>query len=231
MNETVKDFDALLAEVTGGLAVAEAADGIPTIEVPSQKWLQTCRALKESAELCFNQLTDLCGVDYLNYGEDEWETTDATREGFSRGVEGNAGPGRFDWEDRPQVTMDRRFAVVAHLMSVKRNQRLRLTVFADNSEFPVLPSVQDIWPSANWLEREAFDLFGIIFDGHPDLRRILTDYGFIGHPFRKDFPLIGNVEMRYDPEKQRVVYEPVTIEPRVGVPRVIRDDSRYGSSE
>ena len=231
MNETVKDFDALLTEVTGGLAVTDAADGIPTVEVPAQKWLQTCRALKESAELCFNQLTDLCGVDYLNYGEDEWETTDATQEGFSRGVEGNAGPGRFDWEDRPQVTMDRRFAVVAHLLSVKRNQRLRLTVFADNSEFPVLPSVQDIWPSANWLEREAFDLFGIIFDGHPDLRRILTDYGFIGHPFRKDFPLIGNVEMRYDPEKQRVVYEPVTIEPRVGVPRVIRDDSRYGSSE
>lgn len=231
MNETVKSFESQLAELTGGLEIASAADGIVTMEVPPQKWQQTCRALKESAELCFNQLTDLCGIDYLSYGEDEWETTDATREGFSRGVEGNAGPGRFDWEERPKVIMDRRFAVIVHLLSVKRNRRLRLTVFADDSEFPVLPSVQDIWASANWLEREAFDMYGIVFDGHPDLRRILTDYGFIGHPFRKDFPLIGNVEMRYDPEKQRVVYEPVTIEPRVGVPRVIRDDSRYGDSE
>ena len=129
------------------------------------------------------------------------------------------------------VAMERRFAVVVHLLSVRRNQRLRMRCFAPDQDLPVVPSLVEVWSSANWYEREAFDLFGLVFEGHPDLRRILTDYGFIGHPFRKDFPLIGNVEMRYDPEKDRVIYEPVTIEPRVGVPKVIREDSRYQAED
>ena len=153
-------------------------------------------------------------------------------EGFSRGVEG-FGPGRFNWAQRPQgASQPNRFAVVLHLLSVKRNLRLRVRCFAADNSLPVVPSVTAIWPGANWFEREAFDLFGIIFEGHPDLRRILTDYGFVGHPFRKDFPLIGNVEVRYDAEKKRVVYEPVTsVEPRVGVPRVIRDDARFATAQ
>ncbi|KZV15425.1 nad9 [Dorcoceras hygrometricum] len=135
--------------------------------------------------------------------------------------------GRFDWAERPRdVSQPRRFAVVIHLLSVEHNQRLRLRVFCDDDSLPLVPSVTGIWPGVNWFEREAFDLYGIVFDGHPDLRRILTDYGFVGHPFRKDFPLIGNVEVRYDAEQKRVVYEPVTsVVPRVLVPRVIRDDA------
>ena len=135
--------------------------------------------------------------------------------------------GRFDWADRPRgVDQPRRFAAVIHLLSIEHNQRLRLRVFCEDDSLPIVPSVTGIWPGVNWFEREAFDLYGILFDGHPDLRRILTDYGFVGHPFRKDFPLIGNVEVRYDPEQKRVVYEPVTsVVPRVLVPRVIRDDA------
>ena len=188
-------------------------------------------------EFGFEQAVDVCGVDYLGYGSDEWET-DASSEGFSRGVEGR-GPGRFAWGQVPsaqgevgEVALDpragRRFAVVLHLLSLQHNRRLRVRCFCENDDLPVVASVTDLWPGVNWFEREAFDLFGIVFEGHPDLRRILTDYGFVGHPFRKDFPLIGNVEVRYDPEKQRVVYEPVTsVEPRVLVPRVIRDDAPY----
>ena len=135
--------------------------------------------------------------------------------------------GRFQWSDRPRnVDQPRRFASVIHLLSVEHNQRLRLRVFCEDDSLPMLPSVSGIWPGVNWFEREAFDLYGIIYDGHPDLRRILTDYGFVGHPFRKDFPLIGNVEVRYDPDQKRVIYEPVTsVEPRVLVPRTIRDDA------
>ena len=150
-------------------------------------------------------------------------------EGFSRGVEGK-GAGRFAWGEAVNgaaMSPEHRYAAVAHLLSYQHNQRLRLRTFADNDDLPVVASLTSVWPGANWFEREAFDLFGIIFEGHPDLRRILTDYGFVGHPFRKDFPLIGNVEVRYDAEKKRVVYEPVSIEPRVLVPRVIRDDARY----
>ncbi|MFA7321382.1 MAG: NADH-quinone oxidoreductase subunit C, partial [Dokdonella sp.] len=157
----------------------------------------------------------------------EWDTTDVTSEGFSRGVEGK-GAGRFDWANRPRDTaMPRRFAVVAHLLSISHNHRLRLRTFCADDDVPSVPSLVEIWPAVNWFEREAFDLFGIVFEGHPDLRRILTDYGFVGHAFRKDFPLIGNVEVRYDADKKRVIYEPVSIEPRVLVPRTIRDDSRY----
>ena len=173
-------------------------------------------------EFGFEMLVDLCGVDYLTYGRDEWETRDATSAGFSRAAEQGtilADPGQqFD---------ARRFAVVYHLLSVSGNARLRLTTYTGADNPPVVPSVIAVWAAANWYEREAFDLFGILFDGHPDLRRLLTDYGFIGHPFRKDFPLSGNLEVRYDPEQGRVIYQPVTIEPRTLVPRVIRDDNRY----
>ncbi len=202
----------------------------------AREYLAGCRALRD--EYGFESLIDLCGVDYLSYGSDEWDT-DVSSEGFSRGVDGR-GPGRFGYGEAPSRQLDqpegegalanpgRRFASVAQLLSVEHNRRLRVTVWADNDDLPMIDSVTSIWPGVNWFEREAFDLFGIVYAGHPDLRRILTDYGFVGHPFRKDFPLIGNVEVRYDAEKKRVVYEPVTsVEPRVGVPRVVRDDARY----
>ena len=203
------------------------AHGETTLEVAAADWRDVILALRDEGEFRFEQLVDVCGVDYLSYGDDEWDTIDVTSEGFSRGVEG-LGAGRFDWESRPRGRgPDRRFAVVVHLLSVQHNRRLRVRCFALDNDLPVVPSLVDLYPVANWFEREAFDLFGIIFEGHPDLRRILTDYGFVGYPFRKDFPLIGNVEVRYDAEKKRVVYEPVSIEPRVGVPRVIREDSRW----
>ncbi|MDJ0655431.1 MAG: NADH-quinone oxidoreductase subunit C [Xanthomonadales bacterium] len=206
-----------------------------TLEIAADHWVDVSRSLRDDHG--FEQLVDLCGVDYLGYGSDEWETGDATAEGFSRGVEGSHGPGRFDWESRPvgestgEGDDQRRFAAVAHLLSVKQNLRLRIRCFAPDSDLPVVPSLVEIWSSVDWYEREAFDLFGIVFEGHPDLRRILTDYGFIGHPFRKDFPLIGNVEARYDPDKGRVVYQPVSIDPRVLVPKVVREDSRYLGEE
>jgi NADH-quinone oxidoreductase subunit C len=204
-------------------------DDQPTLEVPVELWLETARTLRD--DFGFEQLMDLCGVDYLSYGQDEWETRDVTAEGFSRGVDA-LGPGRFRWKELPESEdIENRFAVVVHLLSLGHNRRLRLRTFAPDEDLPMVPSLVEIWNSANWYEREAFDLFGIIFEGHPDLRRILTDYGFTGHPFRKDFPLIGNVTVRYDEDRQRVVYEPVEIEPRVLVPRVIRDDSRYQPDE
>jgi len=212
------------------LSVVDAF-GETTMEIDASQWRDIARQLRDEPEFAFESLIDVCGVDYLSYGDDEWETTDVSSEGFSRGVEGQ-GPGRFTWESRPMGRgPDRRFAVVAHLVSVSNNRRLRLRCFAADSSLPVVQSLVDVFPVANWFEREAFDLFGIVFEGHPDLRRILTDYGFVGHPFRKDFPLIGNVEVRYDEEKKRVIYEPVTsVEPRVGVPRVIRDDARYATA-
>lgn len=172
----------------------------------------------------FEMLIDVCGVDYLNYGSDEWRTQSATDTGFSRGVERE--PVILDEADEFEP---RRFAVVYHLLSLRNNVRMRLRVYTGTSNPPILKSVVGIWNSADWFEREAFDLFGILFDGHPDLRRILTDYGFIGHPFRKDFPLVGNVEVTYDVEKGRVAYQPVSIESRTLVPRVIRDDNRYST--
>ncbi len=208
----------------------ERAYGELTMVVPVEYWLEVARGLRDREELAFEQLIDLCGVDYLGYGEAEWAVEDVTSEGFSRAVAGEA-VGRFDWEGRPDAEMDNRFAVVAHLLSVKHNVRLRIRTFAQQNGLPLVPSLVGIWNSANWFEREAFDLFGIAFEGHPDLRRILTDYGFVGHPMRKDFPLIGNVEVRYDEELGRVVYQPVSIEPRVGVARTLREDSRYLSPE
>jgi NADH-quinone oxidoreductase subunit C len=209
------------------VSMAMSPGGIITLDTGVDDWLEICRALRDEEEFGFDQLTDLCGVDYLGYGQSEWETADATQTGFGRGVEG-LGPGRFDWQSRPEAAdLQQRFGVVVHLLSFRHNRRLRVRCFAPDEGMPIVPSVVDIWSSANWYEREAFDLYGIVFEGHPDLRRILTDYGFTGHPFRKDFPLIGNVAVRYDSEKKRVVYEPVEIDPRVGVPRVIREDSRY----
>jgi NADH-quinone oxidoreductase subunit C len=165
-----------------------------SVTLKAESWLSSATILRDHPEFKFEQLIDLCGLDYSEY---------------SGGADGM------------------RYAVAYHLLSLTHNQRLCVKVFAGDDDLPMLPSVIDIWPAANWFEREAFDLFGIVFTGHPDLRRILTDYGFIGHPFRKDFPVSGNVEMRYDPEQQRVVYQPVTIEPREIVPRVVREPN-YG---
>jgi NADH-quinone oxidoreductase subunit C len=213
------------------LTVSGSGQKVLTAEVGVDHWLEVTRALRDDPVFSFEQMTDLCGVDYLGFGQDEWETTGATSDGFSRGVD-RLGPGRFKWKELAESEdIEQRFAVVIHLISIKHNRRLRLKTFAGDEGFPLVPSLVEIWSSANWYERETFDLLGIVFEGHPDLRRILTDYGFTGHPFRKDFPLIGNVAVRYDEEKSRVVYEPVEIEPRVLVPRVIREDSRYKTDD
>lgn len=196
--------------------------GEVTVEVDKSNLLEVAKALRDEPGFAFETLLDLCGVDYLTYGRAEWDTGEATSSGFSRAAAREVIVPADDEAFEP-----RRFAVVYHLLSVSGNLRLRLRTFTGADNPPVVPSVIGIWRSADWYEREAFDLFGILFDGHPDLRRILTDYGFIGHPFRKDFPVSGNVEVRYDPDKGRVVYQPVSIEPRVLVPKVIRDDNRY----
>jgi NADH-quinone oxidoreductase subunit C len=188
-------------------------------EVRPEALLTVCRTLRDAPELRFEMLMDLAAVDYLHHGRDEWQTDSATRSGFSRG--------RVARTTAPDPAMPGRFAVVYQLLSITHNTRLRLRVKCPDTQEPTVDSVADVWAGANWFEREAFDLFGILFRGHPDLRRLLTDYGFIGHPFRKDFPLIGNVEAQYDPEKKRVVYQPVSIVPRVLVPKVIRHDHRY----
>jgi NADH-quinone oxidoreductase subunit C len=188
--------DALKNVLGGKVASLVPRIGELTLEVRAADYPAVAKTLRDHADLRFEQLIDLCGVDYSTYGDRPWE-----RE---------------------------RFAAVSHLTSVTHNWRLRLRVFCPDDGFPVLPSLIDVWPGVDWFEREAFDLFGILFEGHPDLRRILTDYGFVGHPFRKDFPISGHVEMRYDPEQKRVVYQPVTIEPREITPRVVREEN-YGT--
>lgn len=192
-----------------------------TMVLSAEDLLSVCMTLRDDEAFAFAQLTDLCGVDYSAFKQVNWATNATTSTGFSRGRESNK---------ETIVDEEQRFAVVYHLLSIKNNIRLRLRCYV-SGEPPRIASVTDIWNSANWFEREAFDLFGIVFEGHPDLRRILTDYGFIGHPFRKDFPLEGNVELRYDEDKKRVVYEPVSITNRVLVPRVIRDDNRFVEPE
>ena len=195
-----------------------------TYEIDKHDLVEIATTLRNDGDFGFEMLVDVCGVDYLSYGSDEWTTSSATGTGFSRGVERE--PVILDEADEFEP---KRFAVVYHLLSVQHNFRLRLRTFTGTNNPPIVNSVVDILNGANWFEREVFDLFGILFDGHPDLRRILTDYGFIGHPFRKDFPLTGNVEVSYDADKGRVAYQPVSIEPRTLVPRVIRDDNRYSA--
>jgi NADH-quinone oxidoreductase subunit C len=184
-----------LAKALGEGAAITAALGEVTVVVKAADYAQAMQALRDDPSLAFEEMIDLCGVDYSEYGEGTYD-----------------GP---------------RFAVVVHLLSLANNWRVRVRTFCPDDEMPLVPSITGIWRAANWYEREAFDLFGILFDGHGDLRRILTDYGFIGHPFRKDFPISGYVEMRYDPEQKRVIYQPVTIEPRENIPRVIREET-YG---
>ena len=200
----------------GRIEGCEVAYDELTVTVPKAELLAVSGALRDEDPFVFEQLIDLCGVDYLDYGRADVDNREFTL--AAPAATGEEGDGR------------RRFAVVYHLLSLRHNHRIRLRTWAEG-EPPMVDSVVGIWNAANWYEREAFDLLGIVFEGHPDLRRILTDYGFIGHPFRKDFPLSGNVEMRYDPEKGRIVYEPVTVEPRVLVPKIIRDDNRYQHPE
>jgi len=200
-----------------GCEVSEAPAEVELV-VPSERLSEVARTLRDHDDFQFEILIDVCGVDYGTYGRSEWETEEASSTGFGRGVDREF---EFAVEDDPK-----RFAAAYHLLSLAHNRRMRMKVFAGGAH-PMVDSVIDIWNSASWYEREAFDLYGILFRGHPDLRRILTDYGFVGHPFRKDFPVSGHVEMRYDAEQQRVVYGPVEIEPRTLVPRVIRADSRY----
>ncbi|MCP4488851.1 MAG: NADH-quinone oxidoreductase subunit C [Gammaproteobacteria bacterium] len=225
--------DSLRNTFADKLVSVEEDFGELTAEVNPDQFIEVATALRDNADLAFQQLVDLCGVDYSQFGQTEWQTNEASRSGFSRGVDSGASMGRLQFGDELDsvVSEGRRFAAVYHLISYRHNRRLRLRVFAADDDFPVIPTVTEVWRVADWYEREAFDLFGILFSGHPDLRRILTDYGFVGHPFRKDFPLVGHVEMRYDPEKERVVYEPVSIEPRVLVPRVKREDHRYLSAD
>ena len=220
MKQSVLDLQSNVNQALGEAIVSSsiALDEL-TIELSPDSALEAFQKLRN--DLGFEQLIDLCGVDYLDYGQANWETMTAVNSGFSRGV--------FDFAEEKDSseaeTMERRFAVVYHLLSVQNNLRIRVKVFPQTTQMPMVDSVIDVWNVANWFEREAFDLFGILFKGHPDLRRILTDYGFVGHPLRKDFPLVGNVEMRYDADKGRVIYEPVSIENRVNVPRVIRQKS------
>jgi NADH-quinone oxidoreductase subunit C len=229
MSERLQDLAERLGKRFGD-AVSEVgiAYGELTAVVSEPELLQVCTVLRDDPAFGFEQLSDVCGVDYLHHGVAEWATEDASSEGFSRGVAPTASA-RFSFHDAPPEPRHSgaRYAVVYHLLSMQHNLRLRLKVMCPDDEYPSVDSVNSVWSSANWFEREAFDLFGIVFKGHPDLRRILTDYGFVGHAFRKDFPLVGHVEMRYDPEQARVIYEPVSIEPRVLVPKVIRDDHRY----
>ncbi|OGT30125.1 MAG: NADH-quinone oxidoreductase subunit C [Gammaproteobacteria bacterium RIFCSPHIGHO2_12_FULL_35_23] len=210
-----------LSQVLGSLEheLLIAQDEV-TLEIGKQHLLMISEQLRDNKLLSFDMLMDVCGVDYLDYGIAEWETQQATSTGFDRGVEHGLDRERVIVWHKP------RFAVVYHLLSTVYNYRLRVKVFLTEEDLMV-DSVVNIWPAANWFEREAFDFFGILFVNHPDLRRILTDYGFIGHPFRKDFPLSGNVEVRYDATEGRVIYVPVEIEKRVLVPKVIRDDHRY----
>lgn len=222
MNESVgavmQGLAADLSKLLGDkLKVTTNSAGELTGEVRDTQLLEVAEVLRDATTLKFEICVDVCGVDYLQYGVSEWKTTDATSSGFSRGVTRASG----------SALTAGRFAVIYHLLSVSLNQRIRLRVYCVDDEQPMVDSVTGIWAGVDWFERETFDMFGILFKGHPDLRRLLTDYGFIGHPFRKDFPLSGNVEVRYDPEKGRVIYQPVTIEPRILVPKVIRHDNRY----
>jgi NADH-quinone oxidoreductase subunit C len=211
-------IDRLTLENLGFPVTSYEAYGELNIECSVEHISNLLNILKTKKPFLFDMLIDICAVDYLNFGEYDWETDSATESGFSRGVDTQ--------NNEIEVKNHPRFAVVYHLLSIKNNLRCRVKVYMDESNLSI-PSATNIWEGANWFEREAYDMYGILFEGHPDLRRLLTDYGFIGHPFRKDFPVSGHVEMRYDATLKRVVYEPVEIEPRVLVPKVIRKDNRY----
>jgi NADH-quinone oxidoreductase subunit C len=225
MNERYEALaESISARFGDTLIMVGSRYGELTYELERADLLAVAKSLRDESKFQFELLVDVCGIDYLAYGSAEWETDAATTTGFSRAaVPNNIVP------DADTTFAPRRFAVVYHLLSVSLNHRVRLRVYTGTDNPPVVPSVVAVWSVANWYEREAFDLFGILFEGHPDLRRILTDYGFIGHPFRKDFPIIGNVEVRFDPTRGRVIYQPVSIENRTLVPKVIRDDNRYES--
>jgi len=226
MTKSTESLHEAISERFGDKLVrVENRVGELTYEVSPENLIEVCRALRDEAPFKFEQLTDLCGVDYLAYGKSQWATDKSTSLGFSRGVERNPDHAFAKADDAEGI--EKRLAVVYHLLSLSKNRRLRLRCWCPPQDPPVIESVVPVWSGANWFEREAFDLFGVLFNGHPDLRRLLTDYGFVGHPFRKDFPLIGNVEVRYDPEKRRVIYQPVSIEPRTTVPKVIRDDHQH----
>ena len=199
MTTRLENLTEKISQVLAGKLVSQVVDvGELTVVCKAEDLHVVCSTLRDHAELKFEQLIDLCGVDYAEYGQ--------------------------GGDDLESPWQGKRYAVVYHLLSISLNHRIRLRVFVEDDDFPVLPTMIEVWPVANWFEREAFDLYGVMFENHPDLRRLLTDYGFVGHPFRKDFPMIGNVEMRYDPEQQRVVYQPVSIEQRNNVPRIIRDE-------
>lgn len=218
----VDNIAALMTERLETTLVSHTADrGELTVVVRAEDILFAAKTLRDTEEFDFSQLSDLSGIDYLSYGQADWQTQSASESGFSRGVSQS--------ELELAEDIPARFAVVYQLLSMRYNRRVRVKAYLDDDS-PRIDSVVDVWPSADWYEREAFDLFGILFNSHPDLRRILTDYGFIGHPFRKDFPLEGHVEVRYDLDKQRVIYQPVSIENRVLVPRVIRDETRLGKT-
>jgi len=219
-------LQAELQKAFGGIAAMQLAYGQLTLTVSPEHLLTLAASLRTLPQFDFAVLIDLCGVDYLHYGYTEWETQGASAKGFERGVHAlsrQVQTAENAEQDPTQNTEQPRFAVVVQLLSITHNQRLSLKTWAPNDTLMV-PSLTQIWASANWYEREAFDLYGILFQNHPDLRRILLDYGFIGHPFRKDFPLVGNVEVRYDAAQKRVIYEPVSITPRTLVPKVIRAD-------
>ena len=216
MTDTTRLAEKLTARFEDTLSGCLTNHNQITLVVNPSHLLSICEALRDEDDFSFSQLIDLCGVDYSAYGQVDWATNETTSTGFSRGRS----------KTSVNINNEERFAVVYHLLSIQHNHRLRVRCYLPE-ENPKLPTMTKIWSSADWYEREAYDMFGILFEGHPDLRRLLTDYGFIGHPFRKDFPLEGNVEVRYDPDKQKVSYEPVTITNRVLVPRVIRDDNRY----
>ena len=216
MTDTTRLAEKLTARFEDTLSGCLTNHNQITLVVNPSHLLSICEALRDEDDFSFSQLIDLCGVDYSAYGQVDWATNETTSTGFSRGRS----------KTSVNINNEERFAVVYHLLSIQHNHRLRVRCYLPE-ENPKLPTMTKIWSSADWYDLEAYDMFGILFEGHPDLRRLLTDYGFIGHPFRKDFPLEGNVEVRYDPDKQKVIYEPVTITNRVLVPRVIRDDNRY----
>ena len=218
VNNKYEQLNDLIDQYLNSFEIVKTNDGTSiTLELKKDDLIEICSLLKNTDALNFSMLIDVCGVDYLHYGVGDWETTKATTSGYSRAVQQNT-----IIPDPDEKYQEKRFAVIYHLLSIDKNWRIRLKTFTGSENPPIVQSVTGIWNSADWFEREAFDLFGIYFDGHPDLRRILTDYGFIGHPFRKDFPLAGNLEVFHDDLEQKVKYRPVSITTRPTVPKVIR---------